>query len=229
MENTDRPSLDALVTANLDLVAIVARQVSRELGTAARHLEDLESAGREGLVSAAKRFDPERGVPFRRFANHRVRGAMIDLLRRESSLPRPTRERLHKMESALSLNEAASEEMAAPSAVSADARLAEHLANLATAMATGLLCERALDDGESVAVAGGENVEDTLAREQLREVVRAAVDALPEQERKMVVGHYYEGRRFDEVAAEMGLSKSWGSRLHSRAVARLTERLRALR
>jgi RNA polymerase sigma factor FliA len=229
VENTDRPSLDALVTANLDLVAIVARQVTRELGAAARHLEDLEGAGREGLVSAAKRFDPERGVPFRRFANHRVRGAMIDLLRRESSLPRPAREKLHKLESALSLNEAASEGMAASAVVSADARLAEHLANLATAMATGLLCERALDDGESVAVAGGESAEDTLAREQLREVVRAAVDALPEQERKMVVGHYYEGRRFDEVAAEMGLSKSWGSRLHSRAVGRLTERLRALR
>ena len=54
-----------------------------------------------------------------------------------------------------------------------------------------------------------------------------AAPELPEQERTLVAGHYFEGRRFDEVAASMGLSKSWASRLHTRAVSRLTKRLRA--
>ena len=117
----------------------------------------------------------------------------------------------------------------APTPASADARLAEHLANLATAMATGLVSTPAIDEGERVAVDGAPGPEEALERAELREVVRRAVDALPEQERALVRGHYYEGRRFDEVAAELGLSKSWGSRLHSRAVARLTEQLREQR
>lgn len=216
-----------MVTSNLDLVNIVARQLSRELGLAPRHLEDLEGAGREGLLVAAQRFDAERGVPFRRFANHRVRGAMIDALRRESELPRRTRAKLQSLESSLSLNEAASEETPRPMApAEADQRLAEQLARLATAMATGLVSAPAHDEGEVIAVAADEPADEALARHQTRQLVREAVESLPEQERALVVGHYYEGRRFDEVSAGLGLSKSWGSRLHTRAVARLTEELR---
>ncbi|RYE89524.1 MAG: sigma-70 family RNA polymerase sigma factor [Myxococcales bacterium] len=211
----DRRALEALVTGQLDLVAIIARQLARELGVAARLLEDLESAGREGLMSAAQRFDPERGVPFRRFANYRVRGAMIDALRRESDLPRRVRRQLQGLEAAQSLNEAGAEQPVPTTAESADA-----------ALATGLVCAPAFDDGEPVAVDQAEAVDERLAREQLRGLVQQAVADLPEQERALVQGHYFEGRRFDEVSAELGLSKSWGSRLHSRAVARLTERLR---
>lgn len=214
------------MAGQLDLVSIIARQLARELGVAARLIEDLESAGREGLMSAAQRFDPERGVPFRRFANYRVRGAMIDALRRESDLPRRVRRQLQGLEDTQALNEAASEQPAPPTPASADAALAEHLANLATALATGLVSAPAFDDGDPIAVDQAEPVDERLAREQLRVMVQQAVTELPDQERALVQGHYFEGRRFDEVSAELGLSKSWGSRLHSRAVARLTERLR---
>ena len=57
--------------------------------------------------------------------------------------------------------------------------------------------------------------------------VRTAVAELPEQERTLVERHYFGGERFDKVAAELGLSKSWASRLHTRAVARLVERFRS--
>jgi len=222
---------DALITANLDLPRILARQVGRDMG---RHvaLDDLEAAGREGLVRAAKKFDESRGVPFRRFANHRVRGAMIDALRRESTLPRRARERLVAMQAALELNEGASEELAAPAAPGTtpsllDLRLADHLGNLATAMALGLIAKTALQDDDAVvAVSGDESVEDVLVREQLRERVREAVRELPDQERALVERHYFGGERFDLVAAELGLSKSWASRLHTRAVERLTHQFK---
>ena len=216
-----------LVEGHLDLVAIIARQVLRELRLAQQHLDDLESAGREGLLSAAQRFDATRGVPFRRFANHRIRGAMFDALRRESGLPRRARERLRGLEATLDLNE--SSEPPPPAPAEADRHLAEHLARLATALAVGLVNEQAFDDGDLVVIEPAPSPEDSLAREQLRQTVRDAVDALPEQEKTLILGHYYEGRRFDELSAELGLSKSWGSRLHGRAVSRLTDQLRALR
>jgi len=229
VENVDPRAINALVSAHLGLVAIIARQLARELGISSSYIDDMESAGREGLLSVAKRFDPERGVPFKRFAGYRIRGAMLDALRRESRLTLRVRERLRGLESVLSLNEAAAEDPAPTSAAAADARLAERLANLATALATGLINEGVHDEGEQVAVELGDDPEEALDRAQLREAVRGAVEGLPEQERALITGHYFEGRRFDEVSAELGLSKSWGSRLHSRAVTRLTERLRPQR
>ena len=193
---------------------------------------DLEAAGSEGLVRAAHKFDPERGVPFRRFANHRVRGAIIDSMRREATMPRRVRKRLLALEAALHLNEAASEDLAAKPAPGTtpdhlDLRLADHLANLATAMALGLIARSTVQDEEAVAVDDEENTEDRLVREELGTRVRTAVAELPEQERTLVERHYFGGERFDKVAAELGLSKSWASRLHTRAVARLVERFRS--
>jgi RNA polymerase sigma factor for flagellar operon FliA len=224
-------SVEALVRDHLDLAPIIARQLLKELSLPAVMLGDLESAGLEGLLLAARRFEPERGVPFRRYANHRVRGAMLDAVRRESHLPRRTYERLQMLAVALSLNEQASEEMAAPSppgasaAEVADARLAEHLANLATAMAVGLLAQTVqTSDGVRVldpTLPADEQIE----RAETREQVVAALAELPEQERALVHRHYFEGERFDHVAAELGVSKSWASRMHTRAVARLTKRL----
>lgn len=227
MQRDERETIQELIEANVDLAPIVARQLLRELGLPRHRLEDLEGAGQEGLMSAAQRFDPSRGVPFRRFANHRVRGAMIDALRRESSLPRRARERIQHLESALDLNEGL-EATPAGTPAAADQRLAEHLARLATALAVGLVNQTAHEDGEPIAV-DHQSPEEDLAREQARQLVRSAVEQLPEQERRLVLGHYYEGRRFDEISAELGLSKSWGSRLHTRAIARLTDQLRALR
>jgi RNA polymerase sigma factor FliA len=229
----DAKALDALVSTNLDLPRIVARQVVRDVG-ASLSMEDLEGAGREGLVRAAQRFDSERGVSFRTFANHRIRGAILDAIRRESTLPRRVRKKLLALQAALDLNENAAEENAAPAAPGApaagashfDLRLADHLANLATAMAMGLVAETAMEDEQAIAVDGTETADETVERGQQRALVRAAVADLPDPERSLVERHYFGGERFDLVAKELGLSKSWASRLHTRAVGRLTERFR---
>jgi RNA polymerase sigma factor FliA len=69
--------------------------------------------------------------------------------------------------------------------------------------------------------------EAAVAQAELMSLVRDAIGELPEQEAELVRRHYLEGERFDLVAADLGLSKSWASRLHTRAVQRLTKRLRA--
>jgi RNA polymerase sigma factor for flagellar operon FliA len=55
--------------------------------------------------------------------------------------------------------------------------------------------------------------------------MQRALEGLPDQERFLIRGHYLEGRNFDELAAELGLSKSWASRLHTRALGRMRELL----
>ena len=218
--------------SHMDLVDLIARQLARELGRSAE-LDDLRAMGHQGLLEAARRFDEARGVTFRRFANYRVRGAMLDGVRKSAPLPRRAHARIRALEAALLVAETAAEDSGS-GAIAADPRaseqkLTEHLADMATAMAVGLLARPAIgDEGEPTAVDHSVSPEEAVAEAELRKIVVDALDELPDDERELVRRHYLEGERFDHVAASLGLSKSWGSRLHTRAVARLTKRLRSL-
>jgi RNA polymerase sigma factor for flagellar operon FliA len=230
----DTPEILARFHSHLELVDVVARQLVRELGRSVE-LDDLRAMGHQGLLEAARRFDEGRGVSFRRFANYRVRGAMLDGVRKSAPLPRRAHERVRALEAALLVAEGASEDGAGaqgaprPEAETAERRLTEHLADMATAMALGLLSATARgDEGEPTPVDAGSSPEEAVADAELKQLVVEALEDLPEDERTLVRRHYLEGERFDHVAASLGLSKSWGSRLHTRAIARLTKRLRGL-
>jgi len=214
-------------------VEIVARQVLRTLGGAGE-LEELLSFGREGLWDAARRFDDSRGVPFRGYANFRVRGAIIDGVRASARLSRRTHERLNGLQAAARISEGAFEDLSAPrppgsGAAEAELALSEHLAAMATAMAAGLIAPTAHgESGERTLVDVSDNPEQAYGQAQLLELIRTAITELPHEEAELVRRHYLEGARFDHVAEELGLSKSWASRLHTRALTRLSKRLRSL-
>lgn len=230
VERADSPEVLERFQSALDLVEIIARQVGRAIGHGA-DLEELKSFGREGLLDAARRFDTERGVPFKAYANYRVRGAVIDGIRSLGRLPRRAHARLNGYRAASSFSEGALEDAQAspaPGATRADAEAAlnEHLAAMATAVAAGLLAATAHgEEGETTGVSPGDNPEEALSNAELLHVVREAIEDLPREEAELVRRHYLEGERFDHVAADLGLSKSWASRLHTRAIQRLTKRL----
>lgn len=215
----------------LDLVEILARQIGRVVGSSVE-LDELRSFGQEGLLDAARRYDAARGVPFRAYATYRVRGAIFDGVRKLSRLPRRLHERLNGLSAAAKVSEGASEDVSAPrppgaDRVHADAALAEHLAAMAAAITLGVVATTASgDDGEPLALSRDVDPETALARSELLHVVRQAIEELPGEEAELVRRHYLQGERFDQVAAELGLSKSWASRLHTRAIGRLAKRLR---
>ena len=227
----DSPEVLARFNEGLPAVKPLAFRLRRTLGRAAE-VDDLISYGQTGLLDAARRFNPERGVPFRAFANFRIRGAMLDGVRKLSNLPRRVHERLKAYESASNYSEGSAEDLnASPppgqTALDRERRLVDHLAGMATAIAIGLISEPAIDDqGAATAVASWElSPEEQSSRQQLLALVAVGIQSLPEQEAQLIRRHYLEGERFDQVAAELGLSKSWASRLHSRAIGRLTKRL----
>jgi RNA polymerase sigma factor for flagellar operon FliA len=214
----DEPEALARFHAELDLVDINARQVARQIGSSSVTLDDLRSFGREGLLQASRSFDASRGVPFRRWANMRIRGAMIDGVRQWGALPRRVYRELRAIAAADRVQEAHDEESAggpAPSPQAADARLTSHLAGLATAMALG---------GATSPTDGREPADDDASpeeqamRTELVARVREVVARLPVAERTLVERHYFGDETLDQAAASLGLSKSWGSRLHARAI-----------
>jgi RNA polymerase sigma factor for flagellar operon FliA len=223
---SDAPEVLARFNAELDLVDLVARQIGRRVARAVT-LDDLRSFGREGLLQAARTFDPSRGVPFRRWANMRIRGAMMDGLRQWGSLPRRLYRELRGMAASDRVLESYDEEDAASRATTpetADARLTAYLAGMATAIAVGTMVAA---PRENIDAEGREvTPEDLLCEAELLARVKEIVSGLPTQERTLVERHYFAGETLDEAAASLGLSKSWGSRLHARAIESITRELR---
>lgn len=216
----------------VDLVAAAARHFTaggRLLGERA----ELEAWGREGLLDAARRFDPGRGVSFRTFAYYRVRGAMLDGLRKMGAWSRRGYERVALLQAAQSTSEGLYEDHAAAGRdvepARAEQMLRDHMASMATAMTLGLFAASAVESKEIIAVGRTDDPETEYATAELGSLLRSSVDALPPPEDEIIRRHYFEGETLEAVGSSLGLSKSWASRLHTRAIRRLTNRLKGER
>ena len=227
MLNADSPEVLARFHEELDLVEIIANQVTRSVVSHVQR-DDLVSAGREGLLEAARQFDPMRGVPFRSFANFRVRGAMLDSVRKMSALPRRVYERLLGAQAATLVSETEAEYVVssvASDGAEAEEALAEHLAGMATAAALGIVAPADGQDGQERAVA---DPEEQFSRAEIRAVLERTIKELPPDEFEIVRRFYFEDQRLEDIGRDLDISKSWTSRIHTRAMARLAKRLRKL-
>lgn len=210
----------------LEVVEHLTRQLHRQLGRGI-DADDLRSAGREGLTLAVRDFDPSRGVPFRRWANLRVRGAMLDAVRSQGGLPRRVYRQVRALEAATVAQEGRLEDDAARppgSPAEADAQITDQLQTAAMAMAMSFLSMRGTDDAIRAAD-DRPDPEEAVAREELLGRIREAIATLPDAERTLLQRHYFEDVTFDQVAKEIGLSKSWASRLHTRALETVSKTL----
>lgn len=225
----DAPEVLERFQTELELVNIVASQVKRTLGRGIE-FDDLLSAGREGLLDAARRYDAARGIPFRAYANFRVRGAVLDGVRQMSALPRRAHERLVAMEAAMQVGEgevqfAFAKHTQGLADHEAEQHLDDQLATMATAAALGIVAEGARADA---AEPGDSDPEQAYSRAEVLAKVRAALAELAPVERDVVTRHYLEAERMENIARDMNVSKSWISRIHTRAMTRLTKRLKSV-
>lgn len=232
LKPSDAPEVLERFHAELELVNIIASQVARSLGRGVE-FDDLVSAGREGLLDAARRYDAARGIPFRAYANFRVRGAVLDGVRQMSALPRRAYERLAAMEAAVAVSEGEAQfAFAKPASAMSDADaetcLDEQLAVMATAAAIGLVTESARGESEGAEATPDVDPELAFAQAEVVATVRAALAELAPVERDIITRHYLQAEGMGSIASDMNVSKSWISRIHTRAMARLTKKLQAV-
>ena len=151
----------------------------------------------------------------------------MDGVRQWGTLPRRVYRQLQGLEAGDRLLEAYDEEDAASPAATAEAaddRLSAYLAGIATAIAVGTMTAA---PRENIDPQGKEvTPEDLYGEAELMARVRSIVAGLPDQERTLVERHYFGGQTLEEAAASLGLSKSWGSRLHARAIEAIGAELR---
>jgi RNA polymerase sigma factor FliA len=215
-----------LVESHLDLARKAAAMIFPRVK---EHIEfeELVALGNAGLAEAASRFDPDRSATFSTFAWYRVQGSIIDGLRKSSNLPRRVWAKLVALRAASEyLEHRAEREVGAAQRGAKPAEAADALASVKSALSairtmyvTSLesLQEQGFDAADPNAPAAGEGIDLRRFRAKLRD----ALAALPEKERALVTKHYWEGKNLLEAGAELGISKSWASRLHAQAVERL--------
>lgn len=187
---------------------------------------DLVALGTEGLLEAAKRYDPSKGAAFGTFAWYRVNGAIVDGLRRQTNLPRRAWQMLVALRAANDYLEnraerdrgAAERGVAPPQGADALQSVKSALSSIRTMYMTSL---EALVDGGFDSPSTASGPEEDIDNARMSRRLRKAFAALPEREKKMLEKHYFEGKNLVEVGEEMGISKSWASRLHAQAIEKL--------
>jgi len=163
--------------------------------------DDIESAALVGLIDAVDRFDPDRGVPFEGYAGLRIRGAVLDELRRVDDHTRDERRRARIVA-----------ENAEP--------------EIATFGAT-LSLELLLESGERDWAADDET-DDRYESQDLRSRVESALQCLPPRQRELLARYYGDALTLRESALRMGISEARACQLHGRAILNLRRELTAL-
>jgi RNA polymerase sigma factor for flagellar operon FliA len=196
-----------------------ARRLALRAGNASLY-DDLWSAGAIGLIDAARRYEGDRGASFETFVEHRVRGAMLDELRRMDHLPRRLRnqtsdvaERRHQLETRLG-REPLADELAKDCGLTV-----EELAEMETLAEPHVSLEW---------IAGGAleaTAEEAVGRAQIQRALTAAIAGLPERLRMILGLIYSEDLSYAEVAGLLEVSKPRICQLHADAIALLRETL----
>lgn len=227
----------AILQENLSLVHFVAKQLSRNLSADADP-DEMVNIGALGLMAAVESFDESRGLAFSTYAVPRIRGAILDELRRQDHVPRSirrkTREVSQARESIMSANGRAptDEEVAGRLGIDVPT-LWRWQADMERAIHVSL--DSSQGEHEETARspihylrAVGEDAHERLQREEEVAALREAILSLKEQQRVVLSLYYFEELNARQIAEVLGISESRVSQIRSKALTVLREQLRVL-
>ncbi|MCX7714803.1 MAG: FliA/WhiG family RNA polymerase sigma factor [Clostridia bacterium] len=187
--------------------------------------EDLMAYGMLSLIDAIEKFDAGKGVKFETYASIRIRGGIIDQLRKQDWLPTSLRQKIKKVEAAYNEIEsqfgrtATEEEVAEYMGISVP-----ELKNLLeTSHTANVIC---FDELISNSFASGEyDPEYSLEEKFIRDSLVKAVDTLSEKEKMVISLYYYDELTLKEIGAVLGVSESRVSQIHSKVLLKLKSKL----
>lgn len=233
--NTKSPEIrEKIILEYAPLVKVVAGRLSMYLGYNVEY-EDLVSYGIFGLIDAIDKFDCLKDVKFETYASLRIRGAILDQIRKMDWIPRTIRQKQKRIDAAIKEIEtqygrsATDEEIAKLLGIT-DEEYLEWQSQMKITNVVSL--NEFLEQGSEVSNEAGstksaafDSPEEILERDELKKMLAQALEILTEKERKVIVLYYYEDLTLKEISNILEVSESRISQLHTRALQKMKGKL----
>ncbi len=233
--NTKSPELrEKIILEYAPLVKVVAGRLSMYLGYNVEY-EDLVSYGIFGLIDAIDKFDCLKDVKFETYASLRIRGAILDQIRKMDWIPRTIRQKQKRIDTAVKEIEArcgrnATDEEVAQALGITDEEYLEWQSQMKITNVVSL--NEFLEQGSEVSNEAGntrsasfDSPEEILERDELKKMLAQSLELLTEKERKVIVLYYYEDLTLKEISNILEVSESRISQLHTRALQKMRGKL----
>ena len=223
---------EQIILEYVPLVKLVAGRLNMYLGYTVEY-DDLVGYGVFGLIDAIDKFDFDKGIKFETYASLRIRGSILDQIRKMDWIPRSVRQKQKQIETAIAKLEKEKgvnlkdKDIAEELGISLDEyRSWEGLTNISNISSLDEFMEQGTENG----VREFKNTsfiepEQAIDREEVKKMLMEALELLTEKERKVVLLYYYEELTLKEVARVLEVSESRISQLHSKALEKMKKYL----
>lgn len=225
-----------IVERNIHLVEIVVRKIAPGLPDSMAR-EELVSEGVMGLIEAAQKYDPSRGIKFEHWAEIRIKGAIIDYLRKTDALSRSSRLMVKQIANTIKElqnnlgREPTDEEVAKELGISLEEYHIEleRISNLSIISLDEVVFDQNSSEGKMLyELINDENVKDPFKFSEnlnLRKIIEKALEKLDEREREIIKLYYLDGFHMKEISKKLNVSESRISQIHSKALLKLRKEL----
>ena len=237
LEFSKQPSAELrekIIIEYAGLVKIVAGKLSIYLGYNVEY-DDLVGYGTFGLIDAIDKFDYGKGVKFETYASLRIRGAILDQIRKMDWLPRTVRQKQKRIDAAYNKIEAETGRLATDEEIAAELEITvdELDAWQSQTKAAGLVSlddymEQGNEGGISSIADGAEEYhqpEQIYEKQEIKQILLETLESLTEKEKKVILLYYYEELTLKEISAVLEVSESRISQLHTKAIQKLRLKL----
>lgn len=221
-----------LVEENLHLVEAVVRRIAPNLPPSVAR-EEIVSEGIMGLIEAAQKFDKKKGIKFEKWAEIRVRGAIIDYLRKNDIISRPSRilmkqiaNTIRELENKLG-REPTDEEIAKELGITLEDYHIEleKISHLASLSLDEVVFDPTSNEGKRLyEMISDETLKDPFKYAEisdLRQIIESALEKLDEKEKEVIKMYYLDGFHMKEISKKLKVSESRISQIHSKALLKL--------
>ncbi len=225
-------SREKIIVEYAPLVKVVAGRLSMYLGYNVEY-DDLVGYGVFGLIDAIDKFDISKDVKFETYASLRIRGAILDQIRKMDWIPRTIRQRQKKIDLAIKEVEAKSGKSASSAQIAGhlgitEDEYADWQAQMAVTNVVSL--NEFIEQGTEAPVKEVSQVkvlgpEDSVEKDELKKTLADSLELLTEKERKVILLYYYEELTLKEISNVLEVSESRVSQLHVRALQKMKQKL----
>ena len=222
-----------MVVECMPLVRIVARRIVRKTPPNVEY-DDLVSCGVIGLIDAIEKFEPDKGTKFKTYAEHRIRGAILDELRAQDWVPRSIRRKERMIEKSISKLESDLGRRATPKDISKDLKIEEekvyqmlHLISPAQVICyddyASIKTEKTSNESSYVENIYKNNPYRNVSLNSSKEYILKTMESLTESEQTIMVLYYFESKNLKEISDILGITESRVSQLHMRAKGKMKD------